>query len=486
MRRIMTGEIVVQPGTPNAFRPTFRAPVYETPALFIIIPVLYRLVAGLIRFTVRHPLAASAAALLGLVFSDGGWQAVVSLVAALVVAALMVLPVWWRGWPGSFHRWITFPARGSWRRAWCYGRRWGTVLTIAGLAAPYRARFLLPVLVRVRSTGYTDRVQVKMVSGQCAADWAAKTENLAHGFGALLCRVRIARPGRIILEFVHRDALAAPVPPLPIPACPDLAALPVGRREDGQSWLIRLTGTHVLIAGATGAGKASLLWSLIRALFPAMQAGLVRVLAADPKLMELAFGRIIFDTYGQYTADPAAIADMLDQAVADMQARAARYAGVRRSHDPTAGDPLVVIMIDELAFLTAYLPDKPLRTRITAALATLTTQGRAVGYCVVGVVQDPRKEVVPIRNLFPDRIAMRLDEPEQADMVLGDGAHDRGAACELIPTDPATGAGVAYVRLESDPDPVRVRAGWVTDTDITDLTAACIPSYPPASPEWAA
>ena len=29
-----------------------------------------------------------------------------------------------------------------------------------------------------------------------------------------------------------------------------------------------------------------------------------------------------------------------------------------------------------------------------------------------------------IRNLFPDRIAMRLDEPEQADMVLGDGARD--------------------------------------------------------------
>ena len=51
-------------------------------------------------------------------------------------------------------------------------------------------------------------------------------------------------------------------------------------------------------------------------------------------------------------------------------------------------------------------------------------------------------------------------------MVLGDGARDRGAACELISPDPATGAGVAFVRLESDPDPVRVRAGWVTDADI--------------------
>ena len=86
---------------------------------------------------------------------------------------------------------------------------------------------------------------------------------------------------------------------------------------------MKLHGTHVLIAGATGAGKASLLWSLIRAMFPLMQAGLVKVLAADPKLMELAYGRVIFDSYGSYAADPVAIAVMLDQAVADMQARAA-------------------------------------------------------------------------------------------------------------------------------------------------------------------
>jgi S-DNA-T family DNA segregation ATPase FtsK/SpoIIIE len=103
------------------------------------------------------------------------------------------------------------------------------------------------------------------------------------------------------------------------------------------------------------------------------------------------------------------------------------------------------------------------------ALATLTTQGRAVGYAAVVAMQDPRKDVRTIRNLFPDRIAMRLDEPEQVDMVLGDGARDRGAACELIPADPPTGAGVASVRLESDPGPVRVRAGWVADFDIRAL-----------------
>jgi DNA segregation ATPase FtsK/SpoIIIE, S-DNA-T family len=338
-------------------------------------------------------------------------------------------------------------------------------------------------LGKVTATRYVDRVQVRLVSGQSAADVAKRADNLAHGFGALLCRVRSARSGAMVLEFVRRDALAAIIPALPVHPHPDLRALPVGRREDGLPWLIRLHGTHVLIAGATGAGKASLLWSLVRAMLPLIRAGLVKVLAADPKLMELAYGRVIFDTHGAYAADPAAIAVMLEGAVADMQARAAGFAGRHRDHTPTPEHPFTVIVVDEVAFLTAYQPDRKLRERIMAALATLTTQGRAVGYCVVAALQDPRKDVLSIRNLFPDRIAMRLDEPDQVDMVLGDGARDRGAACELISSDSAIGAGVAFVRVEADPDPVRVRAGWVTDSDIRAMAAACITDTEPLAIE---
>ena len=63
-------------------------------------------------------------------------------------------------------------------------------------------------------------------------------------------------------------------------------------------------------------------------------------------------------------------------------------------------------------------------------------------------------------------------------MVLGDGARDRGATAELISTDPATGAGVAFIRLESDPDPIRVRAAWVSDADIAAMAASCAPEAP--------
>ena len=88
-------------------------------------------------------------------------------------------------------------------------------------------------------------------------------------------------------------------------------------------------------------------------------------------------------------------------------------------------------------------------------------------------MQDPRKEVLNIRNLFPDKIALRLDEPTQADLVLGDGARDRGALVRGDLADSGRSVpGSAIVRLETSPDPVRVRAAFVTDADIHAMTAA--------------
>jgi DNA segregation ATPase FtsK/SpoIIIE, S-DNA-T family len=250
--------------------------------------------------------------------------------------------------------------------------------------------------------------------------------------------------------------------------------LPVGRREDGLPWLIRLHGTHVLVAGATGAGKASLLWGLVRAVFPLMRVGLVRVLAADPKLMELAYGRIIFDTHGQYAADPASVAAMLDQAVADMQARAARFAGHQRDHTPTAEHPFTVVLVDEVAFLTAYQPDRKLRERIMNALATLTTQGRAVGYSVVAALQDPRKDVLAIRNLFPDPDRHAAGRARAGGHGIGRRRPGprRGLRADLRRPGHRRRGRVRPPR--SRPRPGTVRAGWVTDADIRAMTSACL------------
>jgi S-DNA-T family DNA segregation ATPase FtsK/SpoIIIE len=472
MRRVVTGDDIAQVRNPDPFAvPAWRSPVYRTPLWIVAIVHAARLLYRLVRLLVRHPVLVLATVIGVLMWRVIGWPGLI----VLTVSIAAVLVVWrWR-FPASFSHFIGTPARGQWR-AWHYRRRWAAVMTIGRLAPIYQGRVMLPVLGKVSASRYTDRVPVRLVSGQSAADFATRADNLAHGFGAMLCRIRSASPGALALEFVRRDALADIIPALAIPARVDLRVLPVGRREDGQVWLVRVHGTHVLIAGATGAGKASLLWSIVRAMLPAMVGGLVRVWAADPKLMELAYGRAIFDRYGRYAATPEAIVVMLEDAVAQMQARAAVFAGKHREHIATTEHPFIVIVVDEVAFLTAYLTDRGIRDRIKAALATLTTQGRAVGYSVVAALQDPRKEVMSIRNLFPDRIAMRLDEPEQVDMVLGDGARDRGALADLISTDEATGAGVAYVRLATDPDPVRVRAAWVTDADIRAMAAEYAPA----------
>jgi S-DNA-T family DNA segregation ATPase FtsK/SpoIIIE len=96
----------------------------------------------------------------------------------------------------------------------------------------------------------------------------------------------------------------------------------------------------------------------------------------------------------------------------------------------------------------------------------MLTLGRAPAVSVVAALQDPRKEVIPLRDLFPTRVSLRMTERDQVGFVLGPGAHDRGAVCDRIPRSTP---GVGYVVLDGEQDPTRVRAAWVSDDDIGDL-----------------
>jgi DNA segregation ATPase FtsK/SpoIIIE, S-DNA-T family len=306
--RDIHGEQYAQVERADPFAPAvWRSPVHRTPEWIIWFVQLLRLLWRVAWFVIRHPLLDVVAGVLVLAWYQAGWPGVI----AVVISALGVLGIVRIMWPDWFAKLVAVPARCRWRWWWCYRRRWRAVLTIAGLGPKYRGQVTLPVLGKVQAGRCADLVSVRLVSGQSPKLFADRAEELAHGFGAHSCRVRTARPGLVVLEFVRRDALAAVITALPIPAEPDLRALPVGRCEDGGPFTIRLHGTHLLIAGATGAGKGSYLWGLVRALLPAMAAGLVRVHACDPKLMELAFGRGLFERFGKYAADPEAIADLL-------------------------------------------------------------------------------------------------------------------------------------------------------------------------------
>ena len=80
-----------------------------------------------------------------------------------------------------------------------------------------------------------------------------------------------------------------------MPDVVDLTAVHIGRREDWLPWPIRLLGTHVLVAGVTGSGKGSVVWSLLCAVATSIRSGVVQVWAVDPKgSMELGLGRPLY------------------------------------------------------------------------------------------------------------------------------------------------------------------------------------------------
>jgi len=53
--------------------------------------------------------------------------------------------------------------------------------------------------------------------------------------------------------------------------------------------------------------------------------------------------------------------------------------------------------------------DRTIARRIERSLGLLLTKGRAVGVSVVAALQDPGEDLIPYRNLFPTRVALRLD-----------------------------------------------------------------------------
>jgi S-DNA-T family DNA segregation ATPase FtsK/SpoIIIE len=273
----------------------------------------------------------------------------------------------------------------------------------------------------------------------------------------------------VSIDFQRRHLLADPL------ACPDLTTLAnvagtavdlrrvfSGRTEYGQDWHVPLAGGHTLVAGSTGAGKNSAMWCPLVSIAPAIRDGLVRVSGIDPKGMELAYGRQIFSRYAVTGTDALAV---LDDLVEAMHARKTEFAGEVRSVPISPEHPLELLEFDEIGALTKYI-DRKTREAITEKVALLTTQGRALGFTVRGYVQEPTKDTVPVRELFPRRICLRVSAKSHVSMVLGDQAYERGAWANRITE---TEAGVGYVFGEGIREPLRVRAGWVPDETIKQL-----------------
>ena len=392
----------------------------------------------------------------------GFWAA-----TAVGLASLMVLAGWRLRYPGSFHRLVSGRIWKRWRRWQTYRRPWRHLCAMHGLTVVLNDQVSVPKLCRVRVGYVSDGVTVRMLYGQNIEDWQRVSDALGHAFGAVSVRVRALKPGWAVIDVHHSDALASVVP-LPKVLCSEgigVEALTAGVTERGDRWQVSVRGRHILVAGATGAGKGSVVWSVLAGLGPAIRAGLVHLWVIDPKGgMEFGPGQALYQRFEHEPGE--GTVRLLRDAAATLTARADRLRGVTRSHTPTTEEPLVLLVIDEIATLTAYSTDRKVRAEIEQLLGLILSQGRAVGVNVIAAVQDPAKDVLPFRQLFPTRIALRLTEPSQVAMVLGDSARDRGALCDRIPD---TLPGVGYVAEEGSSELVRVRAFHVTDDDIERL-----------------
>nr|WP_244893127.1 FtsK/SpoIIIE domain-containing protein [Agreia bicolorata] len=240
----------------------------------------------------------------------------------------------------------------------------------------------------------------------------------------------------------------------------------MGVESSGRPWSVRL-GPHTLVAGSSGSGKASMIWSLLLGLAPAIRSNLVQVHGIDLKGgMELTMGRKLLTSYA---TDPAEAVYLLEDVVQQMKKRAGELAGKSRQHIATPESPHILVVIDELAALTAYLSNRQLQQRANVAIALLCSQGRAPGFTVFACLQDPRKETLPSRGLFTQTIGLRLRDAMETSMVLGEGMREKGALCHQIPS---TLPGIAYAVPEDGGDPIRVRAGHATDELITQVADA--------------
>lgn len=418
---------------------------------------------GAVRLVLRFP-RTSLAVLSAYVLVD-----VTGRVLPLLLSALLLLSAgaWRLADPVSFRLWLGWRVSAWWRRWAYYAPRWGKVMRAHDLATvPADGVETWPRVLRVRSTAATDSVLVRLRDGQSPESFEVRAEPLAHAFRSEDVRVRVAAPGRVWLDVRRRDLLAPVVPALPVPTAPNLSRLEIGLRDDGLPWPLRLLGTHVLVAGATDSGKGSVLQSILRAVAPLVASGVVELWGVDPKGgMELFPLRPMF--YRLADDSPAEMAQLLTDfgAVTRTRSQELKRAGLRK-FTPSVETPFRLGVVDEFAFLSAYQPDHRLAGQVDSAVQVVTSQGRAPGSALLVCVQDPSKDVVPYRQLFPTRIGMRLDGPRQVEMVLGPEAWERGARCEEIPE---SAHGVGYVKLEGRREPFRVRAAYPTDRDIAEL-----------------
>jgi DNA segregation ATPase FtsK/SpoIIIE, S-DNA-T family len=234
----------------------------------------------------------------------------------------------------------------------------------------------------------------------------------------------------------------------------------LGIDEFGQPVYLPMMYRNILIGGEPGAGKSSLLNTIVG--HAALSCD-VRLCLLDGKQVELGLWRHIADVFVGPNLRRAIRTLMRVQTVMDN-----RYAYLlwceRRKVMPDDAFGAILLAIDEIAFFSATAGDKKDQEYFSALLRDIVSRGRAVGILVAAATQRPSSDIIPpsLRDLFAWRFAGRCTNDVSSDIVLGHGWAKRGYSSNSIAPN---NQGEGYLIAEGG-IPERVKAAYLTDKEI--------------------